>query len=180
MKTSAAELGFAFDRHEARNQLHALCFALEEPSRVRLLAARSGAIALEAQDMPAAWPEPATCIILPLPVDPGDWRLAHKTSDRGFYDQARAVAQGHGADEALFVRDDGLLTEGSVTNLFVLGEDGVLLTPPARLGLLPGVLRRTLLDEGRAREAELRIEDLAGGFLLGNALRLTMKARLRT
>ena len=58
------------DRHDARNQLHALCFVLEKPSRVRLLAARSGAIALEAQDMPAPWGDPARCIILPLPVDP--------------------------------------------------------------------------------------------------------------
>ena len=76
------------------------------------------------------------------------------------------------------VREDGLLTEGSVTNIFVPGPDGVLLTPPARLGLLPGVFRRTLIEEGRAREAELRIEDLAGGFMLGNALRLMMDARL--
>ena len=76
------------------------------------------------------------------------------------------------------MREDGLLTEGSVTNIFVPGPDGVLLTPPARLGLLPGVFRRTLIEEGRAREAELRIEDLAGGFMLGNALRLMMDARL--
>ena len=178
LKASAGELGFSFDRHDARNQLHALCFVLEKPSRVRLLAARSGAIALEAQDMPAPWGDPARCIILPLPVDPGDWRLRHKSSDRGFYDEARRVAQAHDADEALFVREDGLLTEGSVTNIFVPGPDGVLLTPPARLGLLPGVFRRTLIEEGRAREAEVRIEDLAGGFMLGNALRLMMDARL--
>ncbi|MDQ0566345.1 aminodeoxychorismate synthase component I [Erythrobacter citreus] len=178
LKASAGELGFSFDRHDARNQLHALCFVLEKPSRVRLLAARSGAIALEAQDMPAPWGDPARCIILPLPVDPGDWRLRHKSSDRGFYDEARRVAQAHDADEALFVREDGLLTEGSVTNIFVPSPDGVLLTPPARLGLLPGVFRRTLIEEGRARETEVRIEDLAGGFMLGNALRLMMDARL--
>ncbi|MBX7494825.1 aminodeoxychorismate synthase component I [Qipengyuania sp. 6B39] len=180
MKASAAELGFAFDRHEARNQLHALCFVLEKPSRVRLLASRRGAIALEALDMPAAWPEPATAIVMPLPVDPGDWRLRHKTTDRGFYEDAQAVARGHGAQEAIFVREDGLLTEGCVTNLFVRGADGVLLTPPARLGLLPGVLRQSLLESGEARESELRIEDLEGGFLLGNGLRLTMEARLKT
>ena len=60
------------------------------------------------------------------------------------------------------------------------GEDGVLLTPPASLGLLPGVFRRSLLDEGKAREAELRIEDLENGFFLGNALRLMMDAKLKT
>ncbi|QPC98877.1 aminodeoxychorismate synthase component I [Qipengyuania soli] len=180
MKASAAELGISFDRHEARNQLHALCFVLEAPSRVRLLAGRSGAIALEAQDMPEAWPEPASAIIMPLPVDPGDWRLRHKTTDRGFYEDAQAIARANGAQETIFVREDGLLTEGCVTNIFVRGADGVLLTPPASLGLLPGVLRRTLIDNGEAREAELRVEDLDEGFFLGNALRLMMPAKLKT
>ena len=180
MKASAAELGLSFDRHEARNQLHALCFVLEKPSRVRLLASRSGAIALEAHDMPDTWPDPAQCIVLPLPVDPGDWRLRHKTTDRGFYEDGQRVARQHGAQEALFVREDGLLTEGCVSSIFVRGANGVLLTPPAHLGLLPGVFRRSLLDEGKAREAELRIEDLENGFFLGNGLRLMMNARLKT
>ena len=54
----------------------------------------------------------------------------------------------------------------------------MLLTPPAALGLLPGVLRQSLLAEGRAVEAELRLEDLAGGFLIGNALRGLISAEL--
>ena len=178
MKESAAELGFSFDRHDARNQLHALCFVVEKPSRVRLLASRSGAVAVEIGDLPPPWPEPAPCILLPLPVDPGDWRLRHKTSDRGFYEDARAVAEAHDAREALFVRADGLVTEGCVTNIFV-ERDGILLTPPARLGLLPGVLRHQLIEEGKAREAELTIADLKNGFFLGNALRGMMRAKLK-
>jgi para-aminobenzoate synthetase/4-amino-4-deoxychorismate lyase len=177
MKASAAALGFAFDRHLARNRIQALCFQLERESRVRLLCARSGAIALEASAMPEPLDEPMRCIALPLPVDPGDWRLRHKTTDRGFYGEALEVARAAGAAEALFVRDDGLVTEGSFTNLYV-ERDGDLLTPPARLGLLPGVARRALIDEGRAREAELTLADLEGGFLIGNALRGLMRAEL--
>lgn len=178
MKDSAAELGFVFDRHEARNQLHACCFVLDKPARVRLMAARSGAIVLEAQELPQAWPEPAKCIVLPLPVDPGDWRLRHKTTDRGFYEDAQAIARRHDATEALFVREDGLLTEGCVTNIFV-ERGGLWLTPPAALGLLPGVFRQTLLDRGKAREAELTIADLEDGFFLGNALRHLVRAELK-
>jgi para-aminobenzoate synthetase/4-amino-4-deoxychorismate lyase len=107
-------------------------------------------------------------------VDPGDWRLAHKSGDRAFYDDARRES---GAFECLFVRPDGLLTEGSFTTLFV-ERDGRLLTPPARLGLLPGVLRAELLLTGQAREAELTAADLAQGFLLGNSLRGLFPARL--
>jgi len=177
MKASAAALGFAFDRHVARNRIHALCFELERPARVRLLCARSGAIAVEACDLPPPLGEPVRCIALPLPVDPGDWRLRHKTSDRGFYEDGLAAAREAGAAEALFVHDDGLVTEGSFTNLYV-ERSGILLTPPARLGLLPGVARAALLAQDHAREAELTLADLEGGFLIGNALRGLMRAEL--
>ncbi|MCT2399236.1 aminodeoxychorismate synthase component I [Novosphingobium mangrovi (ex Huang et al. 2023)] len=179
MKASAATLGFSFDRHAVRNAIQALCFDAERPSKLRLVVARSGAYALELSDVPEDLPEPATVAVLRMPVDSGDWRLAHKTSDRGFYEAGLAAAKAAGAQEALFLRDDGLVTEGTFTNLFV-ERDGRLLTPPANLGLLPGVLRRSLIEEGRAVEAELTLEDLAGGFLIGNALRGLIPARLLT
>ena len=36
----------------------------------------------------------------------------------------------------------------------------MLLTPPLARGLLPGILRARLIDEGRAQEADLREDDL--------------------
>jgi branched-subunit amino acid aminotransferase/4-amino-4-deoxychorismate lyase len=54
-----------------------------------------------------------------------------------------------------------------------------LLTPPLRRGLLPGVLRARLLDEGGAEEADLVAADLTDGFLIGNAVRGLVRARLR-
>ncbi|AUX68667.1 aminodeoxychorismate synthase, component I [Porphyrobacter sp. HT-58-2] len=177
MKASAGELGFVFDRHALRNQIQALCFELDAPARVRLLVARSGASALESASLPEALAEPVKVAALPHPLDPTDWRLRHKTSDRGFYDDALAAARLLGADEAVLVRSDGLVTEGSWTSVFVDGPDGVL-TPPLTLGLLPGVLRESLMAEGRAREAALTLDDLAGGFWIGNALRGLMRAVL--
>ena len=175
---SAADLGFAFDRHATRNHIHATCFELEHPAKIRLMLARSGATSLEAAPLPPVAEEPVLCGVLPLPLDTADTRLRYKTSDRALYDLALATARTAGAGEALFVRDDGLLTEGSYTNVFVEGADGVLLTPPAALGLLPGVLRRSLIEADRAREANLTLDDLAGGFFVGNALRGLMKATL--
>ena len=147
--------------------------------KVRLVVARSGAHALEIAPMPDAFAGSATCAVLRLPVDSGDWRLRHKTTDRHFYNTALDAAKGAGAQEALLLRDDGLVTEGSFTNLFV-ERDGVLLTPPARLGLLPGVLRASLIAEGHAEEADLTLGDLSDGFLIGNALRGLMPAKLMT
>ena len=177
IKASAAELGFAFDRHAVRNAIQALCFEADAPAKLRLVVSRGGAYCLELSALPAPFGEPAICAVLRLPVDPGDWRLRHKSSDRHFYEAALQTSQSAGAHEALLLRDDGRLTEGSFTNLFV-EHDGRLLTPPAALGLLPGVLRRSLLDSGRAVEAELTLADLADGFLIGNAVRGLIPARL--
>ena len=177
IKASAAELGFAFDRHAVRNAIQALCFEADAPSRVRLVAARSGAYALETSPLPAPFPDQAPVAVLRLPVDSGDWRLRHKTTDREFYQAGLRAAHTAGAVDALFLRDDGLVTEGCITSLFV-ERDGKLLTPPAQLGLLPGVLRRSLIEAGRAIEAELKLADLADGFLIGNAVRGLVSARL--
>ncbi|RPF71572.1 aminodeoxychorismate synthase component I [Aurantiacibacter spongiae] len=177
MKGSAAALGFAFDRHETRNRIQALCFELEEPACVRLLLSRGGATALEAGELPPALPDPAPCIALPHPVVPTDWRLSHKTTDRAFYTAALEAARDEGAVEAVLVREDGRVTEGAWSSIFV-ERGGMLETPPLSLGLLPGVLRRSLIEGGRAREADLTLDDLADGFLIGNALRGLHAARL--
>jgi para-aminobenzoate synthetase/4-amino-4-deoxychorismate lyase len=135
----------------------------------------SGAVCAQFSPLPAV-PEGAVRVaVAPLPVAPDDWRLRHKTTDRGFYDFARREG---GAFEVVFTRPDGQLTEGSFTSIFV-ERGGVLLTPPASHGLLPGILRARLLGDGRAVEACLSITDLQSGFFIGNALRGLMPARLQ-
>ncbi|MBV1917267.1 MAG: aminodeoxychorismate synthase component I [Sphingomonadaceae bacterium] len=176
---SAAELGFSFDRHAVRNAIQALCFDAETPAKLRLLTSRSGAYSLELSEMPTASSEPVTCAVMRLPVESVDWRLRHKSSDRWFYEAGLEAAQEAGAQETIFLRDDGCITEGCFNTIF-LEREGKLLTPPAALGLLPGVLRRSLIEEGKAQEAELRLEDLSSGFLVGNALRGLRKAKLLT
>ena len=175
LEASARTLGFTFDRHAARNELQSACFTLREPARVRLLTGQSGIFAVETAPLPPP-PEtlPVSACIMQLPVAPSDFRLQHKTSDRGFYDEARK--QG-GCFETLFVDPDGFLTEGSFTSIFV-ERGGRLLTPPLSRGLLPGILRESLLAEERAIEADLTPADLAEGFFIGNAVRGLIPARL--
>ncbi len=163
MKASAAALGFAFDRHAARNELQAATFRLREAKRIRLLLAPSGVVAIEVAPLPPVPDGPVAVTIAPLPVNRDDFRLRHKTSDRAFYDAART------GFETVF-EVDGQLTEGSFTTLFV-ERGNVLLTPPLATGLLPGVLRAELIGSGRAVEAPLTRADLTHGFFVGNALR---------
>ena len=173
MKRSADRLDFPFDRHLARNELQAATFRAG-PGVVRLLLSRSGALVIEVRALPEPPGEPVRVAVAARPVPRDDFRLAHKTSDRGFYDEARVAS---GAFELLFKDEAGFLTEGSFTSLFV-ERGGTLLTPPLSRGLLPGILRERLIDEGRAVEADLVEADLARGLLIGNSARGLIRAKL--
>jgi 4-amino-4-deoxychorismate lyase len=77
---------------------------------------------------------------------------------------ADAEAKRRGADEAIFVDDEGVVLEGSVTNVWWrTGE--TLRTPSLELGILAGVTRQTILDLAepcgyRAEEGSFSIDDL--------------------
>lgn len=174
MKASADTFGFSFSRHEARNELQAATFRHRARKTIRLLLSPSGALAIESRAVPEPPEKPAKVTVVPLPVASDDFRLRHKTSDRGFYDSARKAA---GAFEVLFLDPEGFLTEGSFTNLFV-ERGGKLITPPAARGMLPGVLRERLIASGEAEESDVVREDLAGGFYIGNAVRGLVPATL--
>jgi para-aminobenzoate synthetase/4-amino-4-deoxychorismate lyase len=175
LAASAAHWRFAFDRHFVLNQIQATVGELARASRVRVVLAPTGDVAVQASPLPPTPAGPVEVALAALAVGRSDPRLFHKTSDRDFYDVPRAAS---GAFELLFVNDRGELTEGSFTSLFV-PRAGMLLTPPLAAGLLPGVLRAELLDSGKAVEADLTPADLAGEFFIGNSLRGLIAARLR-
>jgi para-aminobenzoate synthetase/4-amino-4-deoxychorismate lyase len=174
MKASAAALGFSFDRHEARNVLHALAFHQEEAARVRLLLARSGAIAIELGPLPPS-PELVVCTPVLRGAVHDDYRLHHKTSDRRVYHAPGVMTSPD--FQPIFHDTGGMISETAFYNVFVERE-GTLLTPPLTSGVLPGVLRGELLANGRAKEVPLTLNDLAHGFIVGNSCRGLIRARL--
>jgi 4-amino-4-deoxychorismate lyase len=116
-------------------------------------------------------------VLSPLRLDSADPWLRIKTSHRPIYDQARATLP-DGADEAILLNERGELCEGTITSLFLRRGDR-LLTPPLACGLLPGVLRRSLIDAGQAIEVQMLPADLtAGDLFMGNALRGLIPARM--
>ena len=58
---------------------------------------------------------------------------------------AEAEARKRGADDAVFVRDDGVVLEGPVTNLW-WRQGRILHTPSLDLGILAGVTRAVLIE----------------------------------
>jgi branched-chain amino acid aminotransferase len=89
---------------------------------------------------------------------------------------ARRQALSTGADDALLLNENGLLTEASSSNVFIFSE-GILKTPRLGIGLLPGVTRRILLDLAKqndisAVEADILPEELmnTGEVFLTNSM----------
>ncbi|OCX65742.1 hypothetical protein BFP70_06240 [Thioclava sp. SK-1] len=122
---------------------------------------------------------PWTVALSPTRLNSADPWLQIKTTNRALYDTARASLPAT-IDEWIFENEHGALCEGTITNIFVQ-KDGQLLTPPRTNGLLPGILRETLLAQGAAQEAQLRPDDLlqAEAFFVGNSLRGLIPAVLR-
>ncbi|RMG38557.1 MAG: D-amino acid aminotransferase [Gammaproteobacteria bacterium] len=77
---------------------------------------------------------------------------------------AQAEAVEKGADDAIFVRD-GLATEGTASNLFIVAENR-LITPPKGDQLLPGITRDLVLELAKEagvpyRETPITVDSLA-------------------
>jgi para-aminobenzoate synthetase/4-amino-4-deoxychorismate lyase len=122
---------------------------------------------------------PVTVKISRQTTDPENILLYHKTTSRKLYEKERAKARREGFFEVIFLNRYGELTEGSITNLFVL-KNNVLYTPPVKCGLLPGVLRQHLLKTGVAKEKVLYEKDLkaAQKIYIGNSVRGLLLAKL--
>jgi len=110
-------------------------------------------------------------------VDPDDLSLYLKLEDRARYRAARG--EHPEADEVLLVNKRGELTEGSYHNL-VLRLGGRLVTPPLCCGLLPGIMRQSLLACGTLHEQVLYPAELqrAEEIWLINSVRGWRRAHL--
>lgn len=181
LAASASYFGFTYDEQEVRLGLVDAVIKGGEGNRlrVRLTLGEDGDIATSATPIPDQ-DENAVMryVVSPTRLNSANPFLFHKTTRRELYDEEWAhYSQSTGADEVVYLNEDGALAEGSRTSIFV-ERDGVLLTPPLTAGLLPGTLRAQLLEEGRAVEAPLTLKDLceAETAYLGNSVRGLVRA----
>ena len=169
MAHSASQLGFSFNRADAAAKVTGVSGA--EALRCRLTLSQDGALSLTTAPLgetAVSW----RMAIAPVRLQSDNVWLRHKTTHRRIYDEARAALPA-GIDEMLFLNEDGLVCEGTITNLFLRKGAGIWLTPALTAGVLPGVLRQSLVDGRHARQADLMLDDLheATDVVMGNSLR---------
>lgn len=159
---SARQLDFPCERQALEDALHQLAELLEAPiSRVRLTISRGPQKGL-------AWPEntPGHSLITAVPYQEPDQglcsqgisciaapnqrvnpfhplpQLKHGNYADCLYAYNRARQAG--ADEALFMTNDGLVLEATTANIFALIEDRLVSPPPGHL-VLDGIMRREVV-----------------------------------
>lgn len=178
---SAAELGFACDPRRIGAVLGEAVDGSRTAMRTRLALARNGEATASAQPYePLAADKVWILRLARTRLDSQNTLLRHKTSRRQPYTHARSEYLVTQADEVLLANERGEICEGTITNVFADFGDGALATPRLDCGLLPGVLRAELLDDGRAQEAIYSYDVLksAKALFVGNSLRGLIPAKL--
>ncbi|MCQ2500262.1 MAG: aminotransferase class IV [Lachnospiraceae bacterium] len=84
----------------------------------------------------------------------------HKTMNYGDNILEKRATKQRGIDEVIFLNSKGAVTEGSTTNIFFVKE-GHILTPHHSCGLLPGVMRRFVMEQVQVEEKVIEPDDIA-------------------
>ncbi|QDI90044.1 hypothetical protein EPH95_01690 [Salicibibacter halophilus] len=159
MQASAECFGWSFSSGAMRNVLHA--YAKDHSKgcyKVRLLYEPDKGFFVEGNELSNV-KEPVKVELAKhaLPFD--NVFSFHKTTAREAFDHLRSLSAERTFDVLLY-NDEHKLLEFTIGNV-VVEKNGVYTTPPLSLGLLPGVFRQHLLEQGVIQEETLSVSDLA-------------------
>jgi len=173
LHASAQALHYPCPLPEIKNELLASARQYQgQAQRLRLLLHPGGWFEVSRQPLVAQQTRPAVALVATRLHTPDIW-LQHKTTHRPLYARAGQWLQSHpDYVDCLFLNQHDQLCEGSRSNIY-LQLDGDWYTPPLTCGVLPGILRETLLESGEVRERILTVDDLetAQAMRISNAVR---------
>ena len=181
---SAKELKIKFDSNKASSLIQETCAQLNKTLiyRLRLDLSAEGLLSVKTaviQDLqagPILWA--SDILATDTTMSSNDHLLGHKVTRRKLYDQAWLAAEKLAAFDALFVNEQGFVTEGGRSNVFIK-KDRRWLTPPLASGCLPGVMRSIVLKDAKYQATEQNITPAdvlnAEEVIFTNALRGIVK-----
>lgn len=176
LRRSCSELGYVWPGSATvSGRISDTIAALDQTRmwRLRLLLAADGGLSLETT--PLTPPQLPLKVLVQGPRQRGSesW-LLHKTTHRPWYEHAAQwLAEHPETFDILYWNEDGQMSEGSRSNLYMQTQNGGWLTPALQAGVLPGVQRQALLDAGLVQEAHISREEFlnASAWRISNALR---------
>jgi para-aminobenzoate synthetase/4-amino-4-deoxychorismate lyase len=179
LEKSSIYFSIPLELNKIRKALEALKNKLKgEEFKIRILASASGLLKIESAPLEDI-KQPVKLKLSRCRINPQDVFLYHKTTQRKLYDEELEKARKEGFFEAIFLNIYDEITEGSISNIFIK-KAGTLYTPPLKCGLLPGILRKKLIKEGRSKERIIKIKDLlrAENIYIGNSVRGLLSAQI--
>ncbi len=172
MANSANVFGITFNQDDALKTLHTAIDDTLEPLRVRLALNEKGQFFCRVKKLgktESCW----RYAISPQTMHSSDIFLQHKTNWRDIYEsELRRLSDEESCDEILFTNENGEITEGARSNIFIR-MNGKFITPALSCGLLNGCLRQEMIKNGEVVEGVLLPENLirAETVYFGNSLR---------
>lgn len=157
---SAKAIELEFDLEALRAELNAL--VAEEADRdgcLRIVATRGGRRILTIERQPD-WPPSAKIALVTL--TPSEILGGVKSISYAGNMQATRIATAAGADEAVYVRPDGVVLEAPTSSIFWTGEDGHLRTPALDTGILDSITRDVVVAGLDVVEGHLQRDELLG------------------
>lgn len=161
LEVSAQYFGFAMDAVVIKQALDAVAKTLCLDSKVRVVLQKDSSCQVSAEVLQAF--DSRTIALASSAVNTNTPFFYHKTTHRSGYDEALALVSD--CDDVILFNTQGEVTESTIANI-VIATDSGLLTPPQSVGLLNGVFRQRLLDQGLVKEAVLTQADIAAAETL--------------
>jgi branched-chain amino acid aminotransferase len=158
---SAAAIHLEFDRLALEREIEALLGRDEVPPEgcLRIVITRGGRRLLTAEELAPFADHVAIALI---EFTPSEILRGVKSLSYAANMQATRLAAKRGADEAVYVRPDGVVLEAPTSSIFWTAADGTLHTPALSVGILDSITRGVVVDALHVVEGEFGRGELTG------------------
>jgi len=157
---SAGSIDLEFDLDALRREVGDLIAEEADPDGcLRVVVTRGGRRVLTIERTPE-WPASAKIALITL--TPHEILVGVKSLSYAGNMHATRLAAKAGADEAVYVRPDGIVLEAPTSSIFWTANDGRLRTPAIDTGILDSITRAVVVAEVDVDEGAFDRDDLLG------------------
>ncbi len=159
---SALYFDFKFDAEKIKSAIRDIAcnFDKNKKYKIRVLLSETGSVKIEYKSV-YIQENDFVIKISNIPTDSNDIFLYHKTTNRTLYNKELDIAKKNNCFDVIFYNENGYITEGAITNIYIKRENKFF-TPPINDGLLNGIIRRRFMKKHRIMEKHITLQDLIG------------------